>query len=1042
MKEKIIDFSNGIFSYDQVRLTTEPERIEIELDPGKGVKGDLIVSSQDERRVKGMIFSRVPGLTFQKSSFFGRAARLEYTYYAEHLRPGETFTESLWIESNAGEYEIPVSIRIRSQEPAVENLEDLALPEETEEPEENAQEKPCRGKGRSEAWLLKRKREQALAGLQLCMEKSELHTCSRKDAVKEFRTHVDTLLELDSDHSAWMLLNAWVMGLENRQEEAGWILRKYEKTRLFQQRDVRTKELYLYVNSIYRKDGQVTEQAVVQLRKFYQKYPEDWMLTYFLLKLDPELLRDKRTRYRILERQYRMGTRHRLLYLEAWNLLSEDAALFQGLDGFVLQICAWASEHGLLTSQIALLAAGQAVRLKRWSPLAVRLLKGCYQKEPCKETVGAVCAVYIRGHRTDKEAFGWYEKGVELDAKITNLYEYFIYSLPEDYDKLLPRQILLYFEYHNTLTSRQKTVFYSNLVRFGAIRRPEYEEHRKKMQEFLLQQVKERRINEELAWLYGRCLLPETLDNEELTAVAELLFTRKVTCEDRRIRQIKVVHAQLERPQIVPLQNGTAQVQVYTPRAKVVLIDEAGREHVGTVKYNLKRLMIEPRFLQMCLMRLKNNRGLNIYLVEGGVEGRLTHDNVDAAYRLLEDQGLSETYAQQLKLKVLDYEKRHRRLEPGKELDERLVIEHPEKLSREDQAAYLEILIYVRKDEEAYALLKETGCKLVDPRSLLKLLQRLLSDERDTKEHLRPFAREVFRKGVYTEKIVALLAEELKGNTEELLRLWKAADQFGLALPELEDTLLAQSLFTEHMTEEVFPVFQQVDDRGGDPVMISAWLNYMSWKDFVKNEPVPEGFFQSLEHHLMWEDHLCTVAELSVLRQYSALLLLTDAQKRLAGRLLKEPSIRRTRFAFMDQLVPLTDEIEYQDARTVLEYRCDPSHKVILHYVLEYHGKRTFDYMTVQLFPVCGGIFVKSFPLFYGERLTWFFTEEKPDGTVVSTVSKTLEQQQDCEDNKTRYERLCRMQRALDLHQEKALRRMMAEYEELLEITQDGFRAR
>ena len=48
--------------------------------------------------------------------------------------------------------------------------------------------------------------------------------------------------------------------------------------------------------------------------------------------------------------------------LEAWNLLSEDAALFQGLDGFVLQICAWASEHGLLTSQIALLAAGQAVR--------------------------------------------------------------------------------------------------------------------------------------------------------------------------------------------------------------------------------------------------------------------------------------------------------------------------------------------------------------------------------------------------------------------------------------------------------------------------------------------------------------------------------------------------------------------------------------------------------------------------------------------------------------------------------------------------------
>ena len=214
---------------------------------------------------------------------------------------------------------------------------------------------------------------------------------------------MDTLLELDPDHSAWMLLNAWVMGLENRQEEAGWILRKYEKTRLFQQRDVRTKELYLYVNSIYRKDGQVTEQAVVQLRKLYQKYPEDWMLTYFLLKLDPELLRDKRTRYRILERQYRMGTRHRLLYLEAWNLLSEDAALFQG---WMDLSCRSVHGHQIMGFDFPDRIAGGRAGCKAEALVSVGCasVEGMLSEGTLQGDRGAVCAVYIRGHRTDKEA--------------------------------------------------------------------------------------------------------------------------------------------------------------------------------------------------------------------------------------------------------------------------------------------------------------------------------------------------------------------------------------------------------------------------------------------------------------------------------------------------------------------------------------------------------------------------------------------------------------------------------------------------------------
>ena len=54
------------------------------------------------------------------------------------------------------------------------------------------------------------------------------------------------------------------------------------------------------------------------------------------------------------------------------------------------------------------------------------------------------------------------------------------------------------------------------------------------MQEFLLQQVKERRINEELAWLYGRCLLGNTFGTEKHASGADAVGRRKKTAGDYR----------------------------------------------------------------------------------------------------------------------------------------------------------------------------------------------------------------------------------------------------------------------------------------------------------------------------------------------------------------------------------------------------------------------------------------------------------------------------------------------------------------------------
>lgn len=1035
MKEKIIDFSNGIFSYSQPRLKIEPGDLVFELDADGWTKGSFVISCRDERRVKGILYTQTPGLTLKTKSFFARAARIEYEYEPRGLRAGEGLEDRIWLETDAGEYELPVKVKIRRQEPP--KKEEIPLPALTEEAKPLPV-PPRKGRGRSEGWKRMRSQEAAFMEFLAVLERERRNGCTKTEADKRLRELADNLTEWNPESAVYPLLDAYVMLREGRREEAGWTLRRYEKARLYQQKDMRVRAVFYYVFSLYREEDKATAASVSQLQKIYQKRPEEGLVAAFLLELDPKL-QDLQTRYMFLEKQFRAGTRNRLLYQEAWRLLKEDMALFTKLNAFTVQVFGWTASHGLLTEEAALTIARQAGRIRNWSPFKAGLLKACYQAHPSKETAGAVCAVYIRGHRTDGDAFVWYEKGVELDAKITNLYEYFMYALPEQYPQLLPKQVLLYFQYHNTLTGRQKADFYCNLVRYGTPGDPVCEEHRRRLQEYLLKQLMERRLNEQLAWLYGRCLLIETLDKDMLEALADLLFLRKLTCQDRRICQAEVSYEQLEDTFTAPLSGGCAYIPVYTPDAKITLIDSQGRRYQRTVPYELKRIMIEPGFLQKCAEKLKDHLGLNLYRLDGKGAHTLKNENISLAWKLMEDDRLRESYQRKLKLEILAFERKCRRLE---KLDPRLEIDDPGSLGRREQADYIDALICLKEDEKAFRLLKETGCREVDARMLLKLLMRLTAEEKASRTELLPFARQVFAAGVYTEQIVGYLADDYEQDTKTLLAVWKAGKQFRMSLPKLEEQIIVQALFTENCVNEVFPVYLSMDDRGGDNLLGIAYLNYLGYQEFVKGADVPEGLFDSLEHHLIWDDSLAEAAVWCYLKQLSMLLLLSNVQRRLVQKWLKELAPKRRQFSFIQKLLPCMEEEIRPDDREVIEYRCDPSHRVVLHYVLEYHGKRSFDYVTERLYPVCGGIFTRSFILFYGERLTWFVTETAEDGTEISTECRTIENRREHFEGDGRYQRLCRMQRALDFRQERPLKRMMAEYEELTGLAEEQFHAR
>jgi len=1032
MKEKIINLANGKFVYEQQRLKIEPPELNIEAVPGELTNGNFIVCSCDERRVKGILYTKIPGLTFWNASFFGRAARMEFLYQSKYLQPGEILKGEIFLETSAGEYVLPVKIQTKQEQKEEEEETPLFPYPEPEKQIKTFQ----KGGGRSKQWKRMRAQQEALAEWQRVLEKERRNVYTKEQATLIFRSIIDDLLLLDRESGIFALMEVYVMLREGRREEAGRILRQYEKARLFQPRDVDLRALLLYVGSLYWDDTKETESNVVQLQKLYTKNPDNWMITAFLLELDPKLRRKSRTRFLVLEKQFRAGTRNRLLYQEAWELIKNDLALFTSLNDFTLQIFGWAACHKLLTAEVAQEIAIQAASIKHCSPLLSRLLKACYQVSPTKETAGAVCSIYIRGQRVDPDAFVWYQRGVELDAKITNLYEYFMYALPKDYAQLLPKQVILYFNFHNTLAGSQRTAFYCNLVKYGSREELGTDLYGRKLQEFLLKQLKARKINESLAWLYEQCLVVETLEESFLEALADLLFLRKLTCEEKRIRQVEVSYKQLEQKIVIPLWAGSAYIPVYTPDVHIALLDEQGRRYYKTVSYELKKVLTNPHFLQVCISKLKNHTGLNLYLLEGNGSHYLEENQVKTAYQMLEDQKISVSFRQKLKVEILAYERGHSLFE---KLDDRLWISDISGLPRESQVIYIESMILLKQYKEALTLLKKTGCQEIDPKILFDFVKYLMENKETSEKQLFFFANQVFQKGIYTEKIVCYLAQNYQGSIEELLAVWKAGQRFSQYFPKLEKQILEQALFTENHLFDVFPVFLAVDDRGGEKQLCIAYLNLLGWLDFVKGQDVPIELTKCLEQHLLWEDKLAEAAVLCYLRRISRQQKLSSVQKKLVSRLLKDFSRKHLQFAFMRRLYCFVEQEESMNDRVVVEYRCNPNHKVILHYVLEYHGKKTFDYLTERLFPVCGGVFTKSFILFYGEKLTWFFTEEGEDGMEISTECRIYENQEKDLKGDGRYQRLCKMQMAADNHQEEELRHLMAEYEELIKFTETKF---
>ena len=191
-------------------------------------------------------------------------------------------------------------------------------------------------------------------------------------------------------------------------------------------------------------------------------------------------------RLRVMEKQFYEEKTHSLLfYLEAFKCYREKSTTLKKLGMFEVRVLAFAVKYQLMTKELALYTANLASQLKIYDKHLYKTLAAAYEMYPESMILTAICTLLIKGNRIESSCFTWYEKAVESELKIAQLYEYYMASLDMyHFKKALPRSVYLYFMHGNNLEYRKCSFLYANLITYMDESSEIYAHYRDEMEAF------------------------------------------------------------------------------------------------------------------------------------------------------------------------------------------------------------------------------------------------------------------------------------------------------------------------------------------------------------------------------------------------------------------------------------------------------------------------------------------------------------------------------------------------------------------------------
>lgn len=783
---------------------------------------------------------------------------------------------------------------------------------------------------------------------------------------------------------------------------------------------------FLYLKALYTRKKEDLHTALQEIRECYKQYPDCWKLLWFLIFLDEKLDQKPEEKLKAIRQQFNRGCISPVLYYEVCSVYEQDPTLLKELDDCTIQSFNMGVKQDMFSLPAATQYAYLAEKEKGYNRIILSNLVTLYEKFQDKQILTAICSILIKSDISDSTCFEWYEKGVKEQLHLTQLHEYYIYSIDESYMGSLPREIYMYFLYNANLPEEKKAFLYANVMRHSDEIYDIIEEYREQIRSFTMEQLVKHHISRHLAELYNAFIK----ENQITDAIAEhfpfVLFKRMITCKHKDIVGAAVAHKECVEEMYYPFdRNGNAFVDIYTEHAKVLLVDRQGRRYDVSIPKEEKKFTKRNLYAEGCYQMNKTNFMLSLYIYEE-IE-RYQKSNIDIAQ--LQDNVNQELLQPEYRKKwIMNLIRHYYDNYEGESLEKLLMEVDLRTMSKAERNLIIEYCIIRGLYDLAFEQIMEYGFEGVTVKRLRALCSKTIkkySMERKM-EMLAKMGFYVFKAGKYDEIILQYLVKHYLGTTKDMFLVWREAGEYDMDTEELEERLLGQILFAESYVKDAMAVFFSFYEKGKNRTLIKAFVSYYSYKYFVRDRVIDDRFFEVIKKELQIEPN--RAALLALLKYYSTFDKWTEEQRAFieteVNKLMEEGIV----FPFFQKFIPELSLPGDIGNKYYVEYKTNPKHKVLLHYFLE-DEEMGEDFIVEQLPDLYEGIFVRDFTLFHNETLQYYVEEVPLEGEPIITESITVrgdEIQRNEEEDK--YGQINMMLVAREMKDEKTLLSLIRNY--------------
>lgn len=769
--------------------------------------------------------------------------------------------------------------------------------------------------------------------------------------------------------------------------------------------------IYLYVQALSGKSATDKTKAAASIRLMYSYGYTDFRLMWMLINLDKSFAEDPSERLTRLKLTESKGCKSPMLYYEAALTLNAHPQLLRKIDLFEYKAICLAVREKVINKNLA----GRVLEIislkKSASMFDIKLLAHIYDYFEDEDSLEILITHMIRNSVYGHEYFKYYKAACGMKLKITRLYDYYLRSMDRSCFVKLPMSLLTYYSYDTSLDDELKSYLYACIVTAYMKDTKVWNMYESLIRTYAYKQLKHGNITHNLLTIYESLWSESLVDDLSADTMMQILNTYKLELKDHKSGNVLIKHKEFKQVLSVFVTDSTAYLPMYTKDACLIYMSEN-----GTMSY-IDHAKLSPVSKEKKLFEYLFMHGADTYYVKAAIlEGRTPIKLADEeVYHLTRQLYLTKDLSGYCRRKyaesmIMDYPEENN----ANEIAKNMFYLPSTGLSHRVYEKIAGICISAGRYDDAASCMRKYGYTYIEDQHLIDYCSHMAELYLDDISDVSKLARELddFIIGLeykaYTMKkddkpILSFLNRYYNGPNENMLEILSSLDENGLPSDELAERLLIQLLFVGQNSQTVADVFKHVKpDYSKTGILTVAAATYFAQAYLIKGEEVDNSVFEVIRGLITKRIKLadvCFVAYLKYKRQDVASL--SPEEKELICAIISELNDQgKCLSIFKDFESQISLPYQMLD-KTYVEFIAPVDIRVSVHYRIGSEKKEHEE--------VCrcvGGIFTKSFTLFDGERIRYYFTYENNGKLVTSKEMEHIVRTKTPENGYNRYQHI------------------------------------